>query len=200
LWSVLHETNIAHGGGWIECRLLASGERTNPWYQECGNRIINAGDMVAFDTDMVGPFGYLADISRSFVCPGKRATDYQKRLYKAAEEQIQFNTDLIKPGVSFREFSEKSWKVPDAYFPRRYTMMVHGVGLVDEYPSVAFQEDFKEWGYDGTFEENMVLSVESFIGEEGGAEGVKLEQQVLVTKSGATVMSRSAMVDALEIE
>ena len=69
LWSVLHETNIAHDGEWIECRLLASGERTNPWFQESGNRVIQAGDMVGFDTDMVGPFGYLADISRSLVCP-----------------------------------------------------------------------------------------------------------------------------------
>ena len=34
LWSILHETNIAHDGEWIECRLLASGERTNPWFQE----------------------------------------------------------------------------------------------------------------------------------------------------------------------
>jgi Xaa-Pro aminopeptidase len=68
LWSILHETNIAHDGEWIECRLLASGERTNPWFQESGNRVIQAGDMVGFDTDMVGPFGYLADISRSPVC------------------------------------------------------------------------------------------------------------------------------------
>ena len=58
LWSILHETNIAHGGEWIECRLLASGPRTNPWFQESSNRIIEAGDVVGFDTDMVGPFGY----------------------------------------------------------------------------------------------------------------------------------------------
>ena len=57
LWGVLHETNIAHDGEWIECRLLASGERTNPWFQEFGNRVIEAGDMVGFDTDMVGPHG-----------------------------------------------------------------------------------------------------------------------------------------------
>ena len=57
LWGVLHETNIAHDGEWIECRLLSSGERTNPWFQECGNRVIEAGDVVGFDTDMVGPFG-----------------------------------------------------------------------------------------------------------------------------------------------
>ena len=38
LWSVLHQQNIASGGVWIETRLLASGPRTNPWYQECSDR------------------------------------------------------------------------------------------------------------------------------------------------------------------
>jgi Xaa-Pro aminopeptidase len=39
LWGILHETNIAHDGEWIECRLLASGERTNvvPGKQQPGD-------------------------------------------------------------------------------------------------------------------------------------------------------------------
>lgn len=74
-------------------------------------------------------------------------------------------------------------------------MMLHGVGLVDEYPSVAYAVDFAEWGYDGHFEENMVLSVESYIGEQGGHEGVKLEEQVLITATGAVKLSRTPLVD-----
>jgi Xaa-Pro aminopeptidase len=42
LWPILHQTNIAHHGEWVEARLLASGPRTNPWFQECSNRIIEA--------------------------------------------------------------------------------------------------------------------------------------------------------------
>jgi len=45
----------------------------------------------------------------------------------------------------------------------------------------------------------MVLCVESYIGAVGGHEGVKLEQQVLITADGAVPMSSSPMVDALEI-
>ena len=41
IWSVLHAENIRRGGEWIETRLLASGPRTNPWFQECGPRIVN---------------------------------------------------------------------------------------------------------------------------------------------------------------
>ena len=98
LWAVLHETNIAHGGEWIECRLLASGPRTNPWFQECGDRLIEAGDLVGFDTDMIGPNGYLADISRTLVCPDRSPTAEQRTLYALAQEQILTNIELLRPG------------------------------------------------------------------------------------------------------
>ena len=35
----------------------------------------------------------------------------------------------------------------------------------------------------------MTLCLESYVGEAGGAEGVKLEQQLLVTATGAEVLS-----------
>ena len=44
IWSQLHQVNIEHGGEWIETRLLTSGPRTNPWYQECSDRVVAAGD------------------------------------------------------------------------------------------------------------------------------------------------------------
>ena len=40
VWTVLHAENIKRGGEWIETRLLAPGPRTNPWFQECGSRIV----------------------------------------------------------------------------------------------------------------------------------------------------------------
>ncbi len=40
IWAVLHAENIRRGGEWIETRLMASGPRTNPWFQECGPRVI----------------------------------------------------------------------------------------------------------------------------------------------------------------
>ena len=171
LWSILHETNIAHDGEWIECRLLSSGPRTNPWFQESGNRRIEAGDMVGLDTDMIGPLGYLADISRTMVCPGKAPTAEQRRLYDIAQHQILTNIELIKPGLSFKEFGEKCWPVPDEYVPNRYMMMIHGAGMADEFPTVAYAADYDDWGYDGVFMEDMVVCVESYIGAVGGKPG-----------------------------
>ena len=186
LWSILHKTNIEHGGEWIECRILSSGQRTNPWMQESTNKIIQKGEIVSFDTDMVGPYGYCADISRTFV-EGHKFNEDQKKLYKMAVEHIDYNYRLIKPGVSFREFTEKSWKLPDEYYGNRYSCTVHGIGLCDEWPQIKYPTDGGQ--RDGYFEENMTITLETYIGKVGGKEGVKLEQQYLVGKNNLELMS-----------
>ena len=88
LWSLLWQTNIEHGGDWLECRLFSSGDRINPWQQEASHRLIRPNELVAFDTDMIGPFGYAADISRTFFSGPGRPSDYQKDLYRRAYEEV----------------------------------------------------------------------------------------------------------------
>ncbi len=188
LWARLHEANIRLGGEWIETRLLSSGPRTNPWFRECSMRPIERGDMVSFDTDLIGPYGYCADVSRAWVC-GDKPDDAQRRLYAAAYEQIQHNIAVLRAGKTFREVSEQAWPIPEDYLSNRYGSLIHGVGLADEYPSIKHWADFPEKGYDGLLEEGMTLCVESFIGADGGREGVKLEEQVLITKDGAELLS-----------
>ncbi|ETA69986.1 Xaa-Pro peptidase family protein [Candidatus Pelagibacter ubique] len=192
LWSILHQTNIENYGEWIECRLLASGERTNPWMQECSNKIIQDKEIVSFDTDMVGPYGYCADISRAFVV-GNKFSDDQKKLYSMAVEQIDYNSNLIKPGLSFKEFIEKSWNLPDEYYGNRYSCMVHGIGLCDEWPFIRYPTDGGQ--KEGCFEKNMTITVESYIGKVGGKEGVKLEQQYLIGENGLELMSHHPLED-----
>ncbi|WP_175838637.1 M24 family metallopeptidase [Burkholderia anthina] len=189
LWAHLHYENIRLGGEWIETRLLASGPRTNPWMQECSARVMKQGELIAFDTDLVGPFGYCADISRTWTVGHVRPTDDQRRLYAAAYTQLTTNMELLRPGMTFREFAECSWKMPAAYQKNRYSCLAHGIGMVDEYPSVAYYMDWESGGYDGRFESGMTLCVESYIGAEGGEEGVKLEQQVLLTETGCVPLS-----------
>jgi Xaa-Pro aminopeptidase len=186
LWSILHKTNIENGGEWIECRILSSGSRTNPWMQESSNKIIQDGEIVSFDTDMVGPYGYCADISRAFVC-GNKFNEHQKKIYSTAVEQIDYNSRLIKDGVSFREFTEKAWILPEKYYGNRYSVMLHGIGLCDEWPAIRYPSDGGERS--GIFQKNMTITLESYIGEVGGHEGVKLEQQYLVGENGLELMS-----------
>ncbi len=141
LWAHLHAENIARGGEWIETRLLSSGPRTNPWFQECSSRSIEAGDLVGFDTDLIGPYGYCADISRTWLCGEGPARAGQKDLYRLAREQIAYNLALIRPGLGFREFSQKAFRLPERYRANRYSTVAHGVGLCDEYPAIYYPED-----------------------------------------------------------
>ncbi|MDR5825259.1 Xaa-Pro peptidase family protein [Caballeronia sp. LZ043] len=184
LWAHLHFENIRHGGEWIETRLLASGERTNPWMHECSARVLQNGDLLAFDTDMVGPHGYCSDISRTWLVGDGRPSGEQRALYEQAYAQVHTNMDLLKPGMTFREFSEKAWRIPERFIKNRYCCLAHGIGMVDEYPSIAHQVDWDSAGYDGRFEPGMTVCVESYIGAEGGTQGVKLEQQVVLTEHG----------------
>jgi Xaa-Pro aminopeptidase len=189
IWAELHYENIRSGGEWLETRLLTIGERTNPWFQECSDHVGRAGDMLAFDTDMIGPYGYCADVSRSWTIGHTKMTNQQRTLYAAAVEQIHHNLALLKPGLSFWEFNERSWRIPEKYQARRYSVALHGVGMADEYPSVALHPDFSR-NYEGVFEENMTVCVESLIGEEGGRECIKLETQVVITPRGAERLDR----------
>jgi Xaa-Pro aminopeptidase len=184
VWSILHAENIRRGGEWIETRLLSSGPRTNPWYQECGPRIIQQGDILAFDTDLVGAYGYCCDISRSWLVESRRPTNEQKDMYQVAHEQIMHNQELLGPGASFLELSEKALRLPERYRAQRYGVVYHGVGLCDEYPSIRYPEDVEAVGYDGMFEPGMVVCAEAYIGAIGGKEGIKLEDQILITETG----------------
>ena len=192
LWSILHKTNIEYGGEWIECRILSSGERTNPWMQESSNKVMQTGEIVAFDTDMVGPYGYCADISRAYVV-GHKFNEEQRKLYSMAMNQIDHNSRLIKPGISFKEFVKKSWVLPEEYYGNRYSCMVHGIGLCDEWPQIKYPTDGGEQG--GSFEKNMTITLESYIGKVGGKEGIKLEQQYLVGENNLELMSHHPLED-----
>lgn len=185
VWAELHHENIRSGGEWFDARLLSSGPRTNPWYQEASDRVIAEGEMISFDTDMVGPGGYCADISRSWTCGLGPMNPVQRGLYRMALDQIQHNTAILEPGLSFAEFDAKSWRIPEIHQPFSYGLALHGVGLVDEWPVIPlhmFTDDhFRARG--GQFEAGMVVCVESLVAAPG-TESIKLETQVLITQDG----------------
>ena len=189
IWAVLHAENIRRGGEWIETRICSSGPRTNPWFQEAGPRIISDGELLALDTDLIGPYGMCCDISRTWLCGDVEPSADQKRLYQVAYEHIMGNRELLKPGVSFRELTEKGLRLPEEYRQQCYSVMMHGAGLCDEYPAIYYPEQLESSGYDGIVEAGMVFCVEAYVGAVGGINGVKLEEQVVVTDTGFEQMS-----------
>lgn len=187
---------LSRGGEYPETRLLTAGPRTNPWFQESSDRIMAKGELMSFDTDMIGPMGFYTDLSRSFLVGGGRPSDAQRGLYDLARRQLAHNIALLRPGTSFVELSEKSFRLPESCLPNRYADIAHGCGLGVEYPLIWYAED-AEWGaYDGLLEPGMIVCVESYIGEVGGAEGVKLEEPVLITEGAPVVLSSFPLEDS----
>jgi Xaa-Pro dipeptidase len=200
LWALLHAGNIRRGGEWIETQIIASGPRTNPWMQEASSRVIEPGDIVAYDTDLVGAYGMMVDISRTWIAgegrgAGGSPTTEQEHTYGLACAQIEHNMALLTPGQSFRDLTFES-TFPDPKHYRHYSCLFHGVGQCDEYPEIYFPEIWDEWGFDGQLDVGMVLTVESYVGPRSAAganrwaEGVKLENQVLVTADGPELLTR----------
>ncbi len=183
LWGLLWAEMFSRGGDWMECRLLSAGARTHPWFQECSSNVIQEGDLVAFDTDMVGSYSMMTDISRTWICGGGPLDAQQRHVFDLARQQVECNIDLLRPGVTFHELCHKAWNPPvDEY--RQYSVLYHGVGQCDEWPSITFPESWERVGYDGVVQAGMVLTVESYVGAYAGGQGVKLENQVLITEDG----------------
>lgn len=184
IWAVLHAENIRRGGEWIETRLLASGPRTNPWFQECGPRIVQMNEIVAFDTDLIGAYGICIDISRSWWIGDRPPRPDMVEAMKIGLEHIEHNRNMLKPGVIVNDLSRGCHRLPDHLQKQKYGCMMHGVGLCDEWPLVAYPDAMVEGAFDYPIEAGMVLCVEALISPEGGDFSIKLEDQVLITENG----------------
>lgn len=188
LLAIFWHRMLAMGGEWCTTRLLASGHKTNPWFHEAGSKIVRPGDLVGIDTDMIGPEGYLCDTSRTFLC-GDKATPAQKDAYKYAHDFIQTVIDMCQVGVPFSEITERAPKVPQRFADQLYSVILHGSGTDDEQPFIPFPGGDPRMMPQGAFVEDMVVSVEFYAGELGAQDGVKLEDQIWITKDGPRLMS-----------
>ncbi len=184
VWAVMHAENIKRGGEWIETRLLSSGPRTNPWFQECGPRICQNNEILAFDTDLIGAYGICCDISRTWWIGDEKPRPDMIETMKHSVEHIQTNMEMLKPGVSINELVENCHPLDAKYWDQKYGCLMHGVGLCDEWPLVAYPGKHVEGAFDYVLEPGMTLCVEVLAGEVGGDFSVKLEDQVLITEDG----------------
>ena len=184
IWAILHAENIRRGGEWIETRLLSSGPRTNPWFQECGPRITQPNEIISFDTDLIGAYGICIDISRSWWIGDQKPRPDMIYAMQHSVEHIQTNMAMLKPGVMIPDLTANCHRLDDKFQAQKYGCMMHGVGLCDEWPLVAYPDEAVAGAFDYPIEAGMVLCVEAAVGEVGGDFTIKLEDQVLITEDG----------------
>lgn len=190
IWAELHAANIRRGGEWIETRLLASGPRTNPWFQECGPRLVRENEIVAFDTDLIGCYGFCIDISRTWWVGDGKPSNAMISAYAHALDHIADHKARLKPGVSIKELVFGGHKLEDQYWAQKYSCKMHGVGLCDEWPYVHYPDGWMEGAFDAVLEPGMTLCVEALVSPEGGNFSIKLEDQVLITEAGCETLTR----------
>ena len=184
IWAMLNAESIRRGGEWIETRLLASGPRTNPWFQECGPRLVNNNEIVAFDTDLIGCYGICIDISRTWWIGDRPARPDMIDAMCHALDHIETNARLLTPGTHFSELTFGGHQLDPRYEARQYSCRFHGVGLCDEWPLIAYPADYVEGAFVDVVRPGMVFCVEALVGDEGGDFCIKLEDQILVTETG----------------
>jgi len=102
-----------------------------------------------------------------------------------AHDHIMTNMEMLKPGVPLRDLTFNAHKLYPEYQDLKYGCLMHGVGLCDERPLIAYPDKYVEGAFDSyVLEPGMVLCVEALVSPKGGDFSIKLEDQVLVTEDG----------------
>lgn len=197
IWAILHAENVRRGGEWIETRLLSSGPRTNPWFQECGPRVCQKNEIISFDTDLVGAYGICTDVSRSWWIGDEKPRPDMIYAMQHGVEHIMTNMQMLKPGVMIPELSAGTHVLDAPFQKQKYGCLMHGVGLCDEWPLVAYPDRAVAEAYDYPLEPGMCLCVEALVSPEGGDFSIKLEDQVLITEDGFENLTTYPFDDAL---
>jgi Xaa-Pro aminopeptidase len=166
---------------------VASGGNTNPYIRAFTDKLIRAGDMVTLDLNSNHYYGYTQDTCRSWVV-GRKMTKKQKEVYKRCYDLLQKTLSKIKAGATTADIAS-TW--PEYYDDKHGTcslvQFAHtiGQGLYEGFwVSRGFSLDYPE-----ELQENMFMAVETWAGDPGGDFSVRLEDNLVVTKTGCEIFS-----------
>lgn len=207
---VTHEFLRQRATGHAYTPIIASGKNAIVLHYIDNNEVCNAGDVILFD------FGaeyanYNADMSRSIPVSGK-FTKRQRDVYDAVLRVMRAATQLIVAGAIWNEYHEEVGKI--------MTSELIGLGLLDKH-DVEKQDPkvpaYKKYFMHGTshhlgldvhdfasrykpFEVGNILTCEPgiYIPKEGL--GIRLENNILITKDGNTDLMADIPLEADEIE
>lgn len=195
--------------------IAASGEHACILHWTRNDGAVASGDLILIDAGIELDSYYTADITRTLPVSGT-FTAVQRRVYEAVREAADAAFAIVKPGIVFSDIHAEAMKViaartaewgllpvsaeeslePEHQYHRRY--MVHGtshhLGIDVHDCAQARRELYRE----GTVEAGMVFTIEPglyfqpddlTVPEEYRGIGVRIEDNILVTESGAENLS-----------
>jgi len=133
--------------------------------------------------------GYCADITRDYPRSGKFSRS-QRKVYEAVLESQRRGIAAVRPGVTWDELNEVSWSyLKNAGFER-----LHGIGHF-------LGMDVHDVGdYKKPLEPGVLITIEPgvYLADEGI--GIRIEDNVLVTKTGCKVISSMILKKVDDVE
>lgn len=97
---------------------------------------MNNNEILIFDTDLVGTYGFCSDISRSWWIGDEKPPAKMISAYQHGHEHIRQNMEMLKPGLSFKDITHKGQHLDDKFQKLKYGCKYHGIGLCDEWPMI----------------------------------------------------------------
>ena len=183
--------------------IAAAGKNATILHYVENNSELKDGDLILFDLGAQWNL-YNADITRVFPVNGK-FTDRQKEVYEAVLRVNKAVIEKIKPGVDSKELNTWSRdliakeciklgiiKEKEEVSKYYWHSIGHSLGLDTH--------DLGMQGREFTFAEGMVFTVEPgiYISEENI--GIRIEDDILVTKTGCEVLTKNIIKEVNEIE
>jgi Xaa-Pro dipeptidase len=189
------------GDDHTEDLVCCSGYNTNPYGWSFTDKPIRPGDLIYIDVDGASYQGYKSCVYRTFCC-GK-ATQRQKDLYEECRAMLYDGMSVIKDGATDQQVFDKWPQSPDYWGYKTWRevgayALGHGIGLT-LHDRPFFNQMQKELGMpEQKFETGMVLAVETYTGKKGGKDGVRLEENILVTDDGYELLSLWPIQELME--
>ena len=186
--AMVNEFLYRHGSDDVEAINAISGERCNPHPHNFTDRMVRPGDQVFFDI-LQSFMGYRTCYYRTFNVG--RATPSQRDAYKKCREWLDLAIDLIKPGVTTDEVCSVWPKAQDFGFPDELSafglQFGHGLGLnLHERPIIS---RVVSMDHPTVIKEGMVFALETYCPATDGYSAARIEEEVVVTDKGHTVIS-----------
>jgi len=181
----------------FKCIIGAGKNSLSPHYDDNDCRA-EAGEVVVMDVG-AAYHGYAADITRTIPVSGK-FTEEQKIIYETVLQVQKQLIAMIKPGISYAKIDEEANKLlADAGY-RRYVIhgVTHPIGL-----------DVHDVQSENTLEPGMVITIEpglyipetdTILSAGFRGFGIRIEDDILVTRDGYKVLSNGIPKEVAEIE
>jgi Xaa-Pro aminopeptidase len=170
--------------------IVGSGPNAAILHYARSERVMQDGELVLMD--MGAEYAhYATDITRTVPVNG-RFTAEQRMLYELVLKAQQAAFKLVKPGVTYEDLDAAARKVIDEAGYGDY--FIHGLGHfvgLDVHDAGAYQKPL---------EAGMVVTIEPGIYIPGKSLGIRIEDEVLVTPTGARYLSTGLPRTADEIE